>query len=133
MASTFFQDYNQNNPIVSSWLNDINNGVYTATGTPKKAAASSAAWVRFSITGGVIAIQQSLNIASVVRTSAGVYIVTYGLSLVNATNCYEINLGSAGFVVPSAEALGSVTLNCTNTANAAADPAFVSLVVHGAN
>jgi hypothetical protein len=36
MASTTFQDYNQNTPIVASWLNDVNAEVYTPTGIPKK-------------------------------------------------------------------------------------------------
>jgi len=133
MASTQFQDYNQNTPIVAAWLNDVNGATYTAAGTRKLAVQSSSAWVRFSITGGVVVIQQSSNIATVVRTGVGVYVVTYGAPMTNAANCYEINLGTAGFTVPSAEAVGSVTLTCTNTANTAADPTFVSLVVHGAN
>lgn len=53
MASTTFQDYNQNNPIVAAWLNQINNGVFTPAGLAKVAGASSAAWVRFGIAGGV--------------------------------------------------------------------------------
>jgi hypothetical protein len=133
MANTIFQDYNQNNPIVSSWLNDINNGVYSGVGVPRKALASSAAWVRFSVTGGVVVIQQSSNIASIVRTGAGVYVVTYGAAMVNAANCYETSMGLAGFIVPSVESVNGVTLTCTNVANAATDPAFLSLVVHGAN
>lgn len=133
MASTQFKDYNQNNPVVASWLNDINGGVYSGLGVPRKALASSAAWVRFSVTAGVVAIQQSSNIASVVRTGLGVYVVTYATVLANTANCYEISMGAPGFAVPGAEAVGSVTLTCTNTASGAQDPAFVSLVVHGAN
>lgn len=133
MATTVFQDYNQNNPIVAAWLNDVNNGVYSGVGVPRKALASSAAWVRFSVTGGVVTINQSSNIASVVRTGVGVYVVTYAATLVNAANCYEVSMGTPGFAVPGAELVGGVTLTCTNTASGALDPAFVSLVVHGAN
>lgn len=133
MASTNFQDYNQNTPITASWLNDVNKETYTTAGTPKTAIQSSAAWVRFQIVGGVVSIQQSVNVSSVVRSSAGVYVVTYQNPLVNATNCYEMVMNVAGFVIPAAEAVGSVTINTTNIANAAFDPGFVSLVVYGAN
>lgn len=133
MASTNFQDYNQNTPIVAAWLNDVNGVVYSPSGAKKVALSSSAAWVRFSITGGVVTIQQSSGILSVVRTGVGLYVVTYAAPMANAANCYEVNLGTAGFAVPSVETTAAVTLTCTNTANAAADPAFVSLVVHAAN
>lgn len=133
MASTLFQDYNQNNPIVSSWLNDINNGVYSAQGLPRKAAASSAAWVRFDITAGVITVGQVSNIGSVVRTAVGVYVITYVTPLTNPGNCYEISMGAAGFAVPSAESVNGLTITCTTAAGAAVDPPFVGLTVHGAN
>ena len=133
MASTQFQDFNQNNPIVSSWLNDINNGVYTAVGTSKKAIQSTAAWVRFSVTGGVVAIQQSSNISTVVRTGTGVYVITYGAPLTNATNCYGVLMSQAGFAFESAEAVGSVTITTHDTTNAAVDPASVSVQIFGAN
>lgn len=133
MASTQFTDYSQNTPIVSAWLNDINQGVYTAQKQPKPALASAGAWVRFSIVGGVLTVQQSYNIANVSRTSAGVYVITYGIEFLQAANCYEVSLGSAGFVVPSNELANGVTLNCSGITGTVADPAFVSLVVHGAN
>jgi hypothetical protein len=133
MASTNFQDYNENNPIVSSWLNDINGGVYTPAGAPKTAIQSSAAWVRFSVVAGVVTIQQSQNVSTVVRLSTGVYLITYATPLTNASNCYEISMNAAGFAFMSAEAVGSVTIDTTNTSNTAFDPGFVSVVVHGAN
>lgn len=133
MASTTFQDYNQNNPIVSDWLNDVNGVTYTPTGLKKTAIQSSAAWVRFSISGAVVTIQQSSNVLSVARTAVGVYVVTYGVRMVLAANCYEVSMAVAGFIVPSAETVNSVTLTCTNMANTAVDPTSVSLVVHGAN
>jgi len=133
MASTLFQDYNENNPIVSAWLNDVNNEVYTPSGVAKKAVQSSAAWVRFSVVAGVVTIQQSQNVASVVRSSVGVYVITYQTPLTNAANCYEISMNTAGFGFMSAEAVGSVTIDTTNTANTAFDPGFVSVVIYGAN
>jgi hypothetical protein len=133
MSSTFFQDYNQNNPIVSSWLNDINNGVYTPTGTAKVASASAAAWVRFSISGGVVMVQQSYNVAGVSRTSAGVYVVSYEAALTETTNCYEISMDQAGFTFRTAETSNSVTIGTTNTSNTSFDPDIVSVVIHGEN
>jgi hypothetical protein len=133
MSSTFFQDYNENNPIVAAWLNDINNGIYTPAGVPKKAVSSSAAWVRFSITGGVVTVQQSNNVAGVSRTSTGIYVVTYSTPLTNANNCYELSMNSAGFAFTPSEGTTEVTINTTNTVNTFFDPGFVSLVVHGAN
>ena len=133
MASTQFQDYSQNTPIVAAWLNDINNGIYTAQGTAKKALQSAAAWVRFSVTGGTVAIQQSSNIATVVRTGTGVYVVTFSGALQNANNCYQISMSQAGFVFYTADSAASVTINAHDTTNAAVDPANVSLVVFGDN
>lgn len=132
MASTFFTDFNQNNPVVAAWLNDINNGVYSGKGLPRLAQASSAAWVRFFVSGGVVAIQQSNNIVSVTRSSLGIYVISYP-AMGQATNCYEISMDQPGFAFRSAETLTSVTINCTNTANTAFDPGFVSVVIHGAN
>lgn len=133
MASTFFQDYNQNTPITSAWLNDINKGIYSPSGVPKVASNISAAWVRFSVTGGVVAIQQSVNITSVVRNSAGNYTVTYGSILTNATNCYEISQNVAGFTYPGAETTQSVVVNTANTANVPTDPGSCSVVIYGTN
>lgn len=134
MASTVFQDYNQNNPIVSAWLNDINNGIYSPVGgVPRVAIDIPVAWVRFSVIGGVVAIQQSSNVASVVRNSAGNFTVTYGASLTNTTNCYQISQNVAGFVSYSAEAANSVTVQLANTSNVATDPGSCCVVVLGAN
>jgi hypothetical protein len=133
MASTTFQDFNQNTPIVSSWLNDVNSGTYTPAGTVRVALQSAVAWVRFSITGGVVAIQQSSNISSVVRTGVGVYVITYGAALTNFTNCYSVQMNVAGFTAVAAESTASVTIDTTNTSNTAFDPGSVSLVVFGAN
>lgn len=134
MASTTFQDYNQNNPIVASWLNDINNGVYTPTvGTPRKAVQSAAAWVRFAVIGGVATIQQSSNISTVVRTAVGVYVITYGIAMANAGNSYGFSMSLPGFIFQVSESNISVTINTHDTTNVAVDPAIVSVQVFGAN
>ena len=133
MASTVFQDYNQNNPIVAAWLNDVNRGVYSPGGVAKPATLAPSVWVRFSVTGGVVTIQQSVNLASVVRTSAGVFVVTYLAPLTNAANCYEIAQSSAGFCLYGAETTSSIVITTTNTANAATDPGSCSVVIYGAN
>lgn len=133
MASTNFQDYNQNTPIVAAWLNDVNAGIYSPGGIPKKAVQSAAAWARFSVAGGVVTIQQSSNIATVTRTSAGLFVITYGAPLTNAANCYSFSTNLAGFQQVSAEAVGSVTVQFSNTADAATDPTLASVVIFGAN
>lgn len=142
MATTIFQDYNQNNPIVSSWLNDVNADTYTpltgitATpgGTPRVAVQQAAAWVRFSVTAGVVAIQQSSNIASVVRVSAGLYQINYGIAMVNTANCYSMSCNTAGFGVVGAETANYVQIYFENPADSATfDPGFVSLTVFGSN
>lgn len=133
MASTTFQDYNENTPIVAAWLNDVNNTTYTPAGTPKLAVQSAAAWLRFSVTAGVVTIVQSNNINTVVRTGVGVYVVTFTAPMVNAANSYSVTMPVAGFAIYSSESVSSVTITCTDTTNAALDPASVCLQVFGAN
>lgn len=133
MASTTFQDYNQNNPIVAAWLNDVNGVAYALSGAKKVAVQMSAAWVRFSVTAGVVAIQQSSNILSVVRSSAGVYVVTYGSALTNAVNCYSMSMNTAGFMNYSAESNLNVTINTNTTGSVAFDPGSVSFMIFGAD
>jgi hypothetical protein len=133
VASTFFQDYNENNPIVSAWLNDINNGIYSVGKIPKLAAQISSAWVRFNVNAGIVTIQQSSNVASVARTSAGLYVITYAAALTNVANCYSLSSNSTGFANMVSETAAEVTVQFANTSDVATDPGFVSLVVFGAN
>lgn len=133
MSSTVFQDFNQNTPIVSSWLNDVNGVTYSPGGVKKTASLISVAWVRFSVTGGVVTIQQSVNIASVVRASAGVFTITYGSTLTNAANCYVLSQNSAGFISFGSETTNSVVVNTANTSNVATDPGACSVIIYGAN
>lgn len=129
MASTTFVDFSQNTPIVASWLNDVNKTVYDVGGNPTANVTLPFAWVRFSVSGGVATVQTSSNIASVSRSSAGVFVVTYGRFLAQAQGCYQISTNQAGFTFVSAEATNSVTVNTNNTSNVATDPGFVSVVV----
>lgn len=133
MTSTVFQDYNQNNPIVSSWLNDVNAGVYSLAGVARKALQSAAAFVRFGVSGGVVTIEQSINIATVTRTSAGVYVITYGGPLAGALNAYGLSMDVPGFIFRSSETAAGLTIGTTNPANTSFDPNFVSVIVFGAN
>lgn len=134
MASTNFQDYNQNTPIVSTWLNDINKGIYSAVGgLPRVALNIPAAWVRFNVSAGVVAIVQSIGVLSVVRQSPGVYQINYSSSLVNAQNAYQMTCNIPGFVSYGAETSSSVVVNIGNTANVATDPGSCCVSVFGAN
>lgn len=133
MTSTNFQDYNQNTPIVAAWLNDVNAGVYSPGGVPRTASMIPVAWVRFSVTGGMVAIQQSVNISTVVRGSVGVFTITYGSALTNTANCYQVTQNIAGFTTYGAETNQSVVVNTTNTSNVATDPGTCSVVIWGIN
>lgn len=133
MASTFFQDYNQNNPIVAAWLNDVNGVTYSPnTGTTKTALQSAAAWVVFSVTAGVVSIQQSNNVNTVVRTSAGLYVITWAVAMVSATNCFSLNSNLAGFQEYTAQTKTSVTVQFSDISNVATDPGSVSVIMFGA-
>lgn len=133
MASTTFVDYSQNTPIVAAWLNPVNTCVYSPGGVAKVAVQSAAAWVRFAVVAGVVTIQQSSNISTVVRTSPGIFVITYNSALTGAQNCYSITGNTAGFTFANAEANNSVTVNFTNTANTFTDPGNASVLVFGAN
>lgn len=133
MASTNFQDFNQNTPIVAVWLNDVNGVVYSPSGLSKSALNSAAAWVRFSVAGGVVTIQQSVNILSVVRGALGSYTINYANPMTTAVNCYGVSMGQAGFTAESAETVNSVTISTTNTANSPFDPTTMSVQIFGAN
>ena len=133
MTSTVFQDFNQNTPIVSAWLNDINNGIYSPGGIPRVSSLIPVAWVRFQVVGGVVTVQQAVNVTSVMRSSAGVFTVFYGSVLPSATNCYEISQNLPGFVSYGTETTASVVVNTSNTVNAPTDPGTCSVVIYGVN
>jgi hypothetical protein len=132
MASTIFQDYNENNPIVSAWLNDVNNAVYPASGLPNAAAAAPVAWVRFSVAAGVVTINQAVGITGVTRTSTGVYVIQYGVSMVAAQNCYSVSSNLPGFLYTSAETQVGATINFLNVSNTPTDPGGVCFMLFGA-
>jgi hypothetical protein len=133
MSSTFFQDYNQNTPITAGWLNDVNNAAYSPQGVVKKASQSAAAWVRFAVVGGIVTIEQSVYVQSVVRNSVGNYTITYTAPLTNANNNYNFSLGQAGVGFWIAETPGSVTVSFQNLSGVAIDPAAVGVTVFGTN
>lgn len=131
MATTTFQDYNQNTPIVSTWLNDVNGVAYTPAGTKNVALQIPLAWVRFTAATGVIS--QSQGIQSVVRASTGVYNVTYANVALNAKNCYSLEMDIPGFIFTNTgvESTGGVQVNAQNTLGTPTDPGEISLVIYG--
>lgn len=133
MASTHFVDFSQNTPIVANWLNDVNANTYTPGNFTKTTAYTAAAWVRFSVSGGVVTIQQSQNITTVTRSSVGIFVVNYNTVLTNAVNCYSITGNLPGFTFANAETTGSVTVNFTNTVNTFTDPGTASVIIFGSN
>lgn len=133
MASTNFQDYNQNTPIVSNWLNDVNKLTYSTGGVAKQSLLVPVAWVRFAVSAGVVTIQQSANVVTVVRNSVGNFTVTYSSPLTIGANCYEISQNGVGFISYSGETNSSVTVLTANTSNVATDPNNCSVVIYGAN
>ena len=133
MASTTFQDFNQNTPVVASWLNDVNKAVYSPGGVPRVASLIPVAWVRFSISVGVVTIQQSVNIATVVRNSAGVFLINYGSALTSAACCCQIAQSVAGFASYGSETTSSIVITTTNPSNVPTDPGTCSVVIWGIN
>src|SRR5277367_435379 len=133
MASTFFQDYNQNNPIVSSWLNDVNNAVYGANGTARLAISAAAVLVSFSVVGGIVTVGQSVNVLSVVRNSLGSYTINYASPMAGPGNIYQISLGQAGIGFWTAQTSGSVTLSFQSLSGVSIDPTSAGVLVFGVN
>lgn len=129
MPWKFFQDFNQNNPITSSWLNGVSNFLFGSAGN--NAQTSPAAWVRFSVSGSVATIQQSYNVVSVVRNSTGTYTVNYLNPLPQAFNTYSINSNVIGMNAAVAETLTGVEVQTTNSAGSLVDPSSVSVIVFG--
>jgi hypothetical protein len=128
MPSQNFQDYNQNNPVTSTWLNGVNKFIFGLLGN--NAQTSPLAWVRFNGTTG--AIVQSYGVASVVRNGLGNYTVTFAQTLAQATNVYSISQNVLGMNGTIAETTNSVTFQTANTAGANVDPTAVSITVFGA-
>lgn len=131
MSSTTFVDFSQNTPIGAAWLNDVNANTYTPQNVRKTANNSAAAWVRFVGSSGLV--QQSVNVATVVRISAGIYTITFSNPMTNTANCYSLSMSQAGFIFVSGESAATVTISVTDASNNPVDPAFVGVVVFGAN
>lgn len=128
MPSKTFQDFNQNTPITSQWLNGVNQFVFGSTAG--QAVTSPAAWIRFNGTLGTV--QQSYGITGIVRNSAGNYTVTYNQTLPNATNCYTITTNLPGGFFILSETQNSVTFEVVNSGGIPTDTTLISVVVFGA-
>jgi hypothetical protein len=127
MPSVNYQDYNQNNPITSAWLNAINKFVYGASGN--NSVNSPIAWVRFN--GSTGAVVQSSGVSGVVRNSAGNYTITYATAQAQAQNVYQLTSNLLGFSAVTAESIANVTVQFENTLQVATDPTTVCLIVFG--
>jgi hypothetical protein len=128
MPSRFFQDYNENTPITSNWLNGVNNFIFGSTGT--NAQTSPAAWIRFNGTAGTV--QQSYGVTSIVRNSAGNYTITFNQTLPQSANCYSISTNLLGQQAVVGETANSVTIETANAAGISTDVTIISVVVFGA-
>jgi hypothetical protein len=128
MPSSNFQDYNQNNPITSLWLNGINAFVFGTAGN--NAQTSPLAWVRFN--GTTASILQSYGIAGIVRNSAGNYTITFSQTLAQSGNVYNVTTNLAGFATIVSETDNSVTIQVANTSDVATDSSIVCMTVFGA-
>lgn len=95
--------------------------------------AMASAWVNFGWSGSAIAISDSMNVVSVTRTSAGIYVVTFAGAMQNAAYMTTISTLGAGFQWASAVGTASVTIHCTDTSSAAVDPANVYVMCMGGN
>lgn len=96
--------------------------------------AIASAWVNFAVSGGVITgLSGSYNVASVTRTSAGVYGVTFEIPLASASYLVIGSaLGSPVFANGSGLSTTGFTLTVVNSALAAVDPFNVYVVCYGA-
>lgn len=128
MPSSNFQDYNQNTPITSAWLNGVNQ--YIFGNTAGHAVTSPAVWIRFNGTLGTV--QQSYGVAGITRNSAGNYTVTYNQTLPNIANCYVITTNLQGGFFVLSETATSVTFEVVNSGGIPTDTTLVSVVVFGA-
>lgn len=108
-----------------------------------KAAAFATAWVTFqgSSSGGAQTILKSYNVASVTRSSMGLYAIVFSAALADGNYCPVLNglfSGSSGGSVGiysiangTAPSATGFTLSCTNQTGSFFDPAVGTAVVFG--
>lgn len=106
-------------------------GAYLGQTVSQRAMAS--AWVNFGWSGSAIAISDSLNVVSVTRTSAGIYVVNFAGAMQNAAYITSVTTLSAGFQWVSAVGVNSVTIHTTDTSSVVDDPANVYVCCIGGN
>lgn len=110
-------------PVVNVYAN--------AAKTLEPALSACAVWAVFD--GATATIQSSFNVASVTRSSAGIYLVNFIKPFAN--NFYSPSVNSLGqflgFITPSSRLVGSVGISFTNTSFTATDPTFAFLQIYG--
>lgn len=93
------------------------------------------AWVVFNGSGGAV-IEDCYNVASVTRTSAGQYTITFAAALANATYVVSGTAHDAGstlrFIVPTTRTTGGLAIQTRGTNNAG-DSSYVAVIVFGSN
>jgi hypothetical protein len=123
LAGSAAQNFSANNLTVAGNV-AVTGGLTVGDGTYIKT------WVSFSATGGTVTILDSYNVDSVVRSSTGIFTITYTNALPAAT--YGVLLGG------SAEAMrgptGSYNVNdidvsTENDAGTEIDPALVTVAI----
>ena len=76
-------------------------------------------------------VSDSYNVASIVRSNAGVYVINFALPMLVVSYAPDVSFNSSGFAWASNPTLGTVTVNTTNSAGTAFDPSNVYLSVFG--
>ena len=113
----------------SSWTPFATNALLNASGSAPMVVARA----RARFVGASGALNGSLNVASVSRTSTGVYLVTFSTALPN--NTYVVAPGieslTGGSAVVANQLTGSFEIRTFNTSNVATDFPFVHVTVFG--
>jgi hypothetical protein len=107
--------------------------------TPSQAQSHDAAakgWVQFSVSGGVVTVQASYNVTSVVRNSIGNFTVTWTTAFTTAFYACSItpqsNTGTHGTIgFTNAQTSTTVQILTQSTSFSLADPDLVSVIAYG--
>jgi len=106
--------------------------------SPASGNAVARAWVRFTLSGTTVTVQNSFNISGVTRTSAGVYTVTFttprsNANYVTVANGPSVSNGTSRcFVTVTAQTVNNLTITMAAAAGGGNDDATaVNVLVFG--
>lgn len=98
------------------------------------------AWVCFGSIGGNIVVRSSYNVASVIRTAAGRYRVTFATAMPDANYCWtalarsNVNSGTQRIAIVRSttdkKTTQHVDISCATTSTTFSDSAEINLVVY---